>query len=270
MQARVSRADWLLSDHVPSTARIVLEDFLTKVAEALDGSIEGIVLFGSLAAGAFDPQASDIDLIVAVSADIDDEALESLRQMHDRFTLAHPQWEDRLDVAYISVDALRTFGEHDSPLVVISRGEPIHRTRTDKGWIMNWHGAREVGVTLLGPSPRDLIAATTEADFLSAVRMYMQWLFAKASSSDEPNLLAYSVVTACRALYACSTGTQASKEAAALWAERRYPEWSSLIRSAREWRKTAASARSPETRTSVRSVEFIRFAVSEVCTNAEV
>lgn len=267
MQDRVSRADWLLPECVPRLARSVLSDFLTEVTEALDASIEGIVLFGSLATGCFDLHASDIDLIVAVSADIDDEALKSLRRMHDELASAHPKWGDRLDVVYISAISLETFKERDSPLVVISRGEPIHRTKANQGWVMNWHVAREVGIPLLGPSPRDLIAETTEADFVSAVRAYMPWLLGKAQSLDAPDLLAYAVVTACRALYTCNTGAQTSKKAAALWVERRYPEWSAPIRGVLEGRSSAEHEQPLPDRASPCGLDFVRFAVGEVCPN---
>jgi predicted nucleotidyltransferase len=269
MQARASRADWLLPENLPNDVQIILEEFLTKLVETLADSIEGIVLFGSLVAGGFDAGTSDLDLLVAGSADIDDATLESLRRMHDQLALAHPEWADRIDVAYISAAALKTFKEHDSPLVVISPGEPIHRTRTDPGWIMNWHVAREVGVSLLGPTPHDLIAATTEADFVAAVRTHMRWMLAKAESSDAPELRAYAIVTACRALYTCSTGAQASKEAAARWAERRYPQWSAAIRDAREWRKRAKSRRSAGTTRIFRGLEFVRFAAGEVSQSSE-
>jgi predicted nucleotidyltransferase len=269
MQARASRADWLLPENLPNGVQIILEDLLTKVVDTLADSVEGIVLFGSLVAGGFDPGTSDLDLLVAVSADIDDATLESLRRMHDQLALAHPEWADRIDVAYISAAALKTFKEHDSSLVVISPGEPIHRTRTDPGWIMNWHVAREVGVSLLGPPPHELIATTSETEFVSAVRFHMRWMLAKAESSDAPELGAYAVVTACRALYTCSTGAQASKDAAARWAERRYPEWSAAIRAAREWRKRAKSPGTATKTSILRGLEFVRFAAGEVSQSSE-
>jgi predicted nucleotidyltransferase len=217
--------DWLLPDHVPNGVRIFLEDLLTNVVETLEDSIEGIILYGSLVAGGFDSETSDLDLLVAVAADIDDAALESLRRMHDQLALAHSEWEDRVDVTYISAVALKTFKEHDSPLVVIGPGEPINRMRTDPGW--------------------------------------------KAESSDAPELQAYAIVTACRALYTCSTGAQASKEAAALWAQSRYPEWSAPIRDAREWRRRTAGRRSAAKAPIFRGLEFVRFAAGEVSENSE-
>jgi len=268
MQTRVFRADWLLPDHGPNGVQIFLEDLLTNVVETLENFIEGIILYGSLVAGDFDPGTSDLDLLVAVSVDIDDATLESLRRMHGQLALAHSEWEDRVDVTYISAVALKTFKEHDSPVVVISPGEPINRQRTDRGWIMNWHVAREVGVALIGPSANELIAATTEADFVSAVRAHMRWMLAKAESSDAPELQAYAIVTACRALYTCSTGAQASKEAAALWAERRYPEWSAPIRDAREWRNRAAGRESAAKTPILRGLEFVRFAAGELSQNS--
>jgi predicted nucleotidyltransferase len=253
-----------MPDHASAAVRTVLADFLTELVETLGDRVEGVVLFGSLAAEDFDPATSDLDLLVAISGDVDDTALGSLRRMHDRLASAHPEWEDRFDVAYVSAAALRTCKEREIPLVVISRGEPLHRTRTDPGWVMNWHAAREVGVSLLGPSPRDLIAATTQADFVLAVRGHMRWLLAKVEASDAAGLHAYAVVTACRALYTCSMGAQASKAAATRWAEERYPEWSAPIREAREWRHRAAGQRSAEQKPIPGGLEFVRLVAREV------
>ena len=256
-------SDWPLPDHVPAAVRAFLEELLASIVEALGDPVEGIVLYGSLAAGGFDPETSDLDLLVALSADVDDAALASLRRMHDRLALACPDWDDRVDVVYVSAAALATLEERDSPIIVISPGEPLHRTTADPGWLMNWHSAREAGVSLLGPSPRELIAARSGADFVSAVRGHMGWMLAKAEASDAPGLHAYAVVTACRALYTCTTGAQASKEAAMLWVEGRHPEWSAPICEAREWRRRAA--RRPAAGAPVpRSLEFVRFVAREV------
>ena len=168
-----------------------------------------------------------------------------------------------------SAAALRSFHEHESPIVVISPGEPIHRTRTDPGWTMNWHVAREAGVSLVGPSPRELVAETTAADFVAAVRTHMRWMLEKVEACDSPELRAYAIVTACRALYTCSTRAQASKEAATRWAEHRYPEWSAPIREAREWRSRAARRPSDAQARIDRDLEFVRFAAALVAEAGE-
>jgi len=58
---------------------------------------------------------------------------------------------------------------------VISPGEPLNRQAADFGWVMNWHAARETGVALLGPAPRELIAETalrlTDESGLSGLSM---------------------------------------------------------------------------------------------------
>ncbi len=189
----VSTAASLVPSDVPAVARTIVECFVDEVLGTLGPSVEGVVLFGSLVAGGFSAETSDIDLIVAVAADIDDEGLLSLPSMHERLASAHPAWTNRLDVVYIPASALRSDRGGGSPMVVISPGEPVHRTTTDPGWIMNWHAARGFGCSLR----------------------------------------AYATLAACRALYTCNTGKQASKEDAALWAERQYPEWSAAVREAR-------------------------------------
>jgi predicted nucleotidyltransferase len=257
-------SDWPIPDQVPAAVRSFLEALLASIVETLGASVEGIVLFGSLVAGGFDPETSDLDLLVALAADVDEAALEGLRRMHARLASAHPEWEDRVDVAYLSAAALRTFKKRESALVIISPGEPLHRTTTDPGWVMNWHAAREAGVSLLGSPPRDLIAPTTQADFVSAVRTHVRWMLAKAESSDSPDLQAYAIVTACRALYTRSTGAQASKQAATHWVEGRYPEWSGPIRQALAWRKHAARGRREARAPIPRGLEFVRFVAREV------
>lgn len=253
---------------LPAGVRPVLEDVVAGVVSALGRSVEGIVLFGSLAAGGFVPGASDLDLLVALSAGVSDAEFERLRRMHDRLIRAHPAWDDRLDVVYVSRVALRTFKERESPLVVTSAGEPLQRTRMDFGWVMNWHVAREVGIALYGPSPRELIAPTSEADFLAAIRSYLPWLLAQLEASDTPARRAYAVVTACRALHACSTGVQASKLEAVRWAEQRYPAWAATVRQAREahdLRRRRATTEAPI----AGALEFVRFATEAVSGHAE-
>ena len=239
----------------------MLSDLLDGIVQTLGDAVQGIVLYGSLVAGDFDSLTSDIDLLVAMSGEVDDAALEALRRMHDELVAAHPGWRDRVEVAYLPAVALATFREREGPLVVISPGEPLHRTRTDPGWVLNWHPAREHGVSLVGQSPQQLIAPTTPADFASAARSHMGWMLAKLEASDMPALHAYAVVTACRALHVCSTGVQVSKPVASAWAEEQFPQWSVTIRAAADWRRQAIVQEDAGKRPVPGSLGFLRFVV---------
>ncbi len=87
----------------------LLESLLSNMRAILREKLVGLYLYGSLTAGDFDPETSDIDLLAATSSDVSDTEFEALRAMHQNFARDNPEWEDRVEVAYLSVRALRTF-----------------------------------------------------------------------------------------------------------------------------------------------------------------
>lgn len=163
---------------------------------------------------------------------------------------------------YLSLAALKTCLERESELVVISPGEPIHRTQTSPGWRMNWYGVREHGVTLVGPSPRTFIAPITHEDVLEAVRTHLRELPGRAEAAQAPASLAYLVLTACRGLLTCTEGRTDSKRRAARWTAARHPEWAPVIESAlarRERRERGALGEEAGRR----AREFVRLVVED-------
>ncbi len=247
----------------PGRVREVVGELVSEIRAVLKDGVEGIYLYGSLVAGDFNLEVSDIDLLVAVTSDVDEEQLGQLREMHDGFAEGHPAWNDRIDASYLSTDGLRTFKERESPIVVISPGEPIHRTETVPGWMMNWHSVREQGVTLFGPPPDAIIASTTDEDFLAAVRTHMEEMLGRAEQTRSPAFRAYAALTACRALYTASLGRQGSKSEAACWAVLHHPDWSSLIGDALDCRNSGWY-KELDDEARERALEFVRFAVGEL------
>src|SRR5712692_9867949 len=100
----------------------LLENLLSQMRHILQEKLVGLYLYGSLTTGDFDPESSDIDLLAATSSDVSETEFEALRAMHRDFARDHPEWEDRVEVAYLSVTALRTFRSERSPIAVISPG----------------------------------------------------------------------------------------------------------------------------------------------------
>lgn len=196
----------------------------------------GVSLYGSLTAGGFDDALSDIDLLAATTGDVDDGELDALRGMHERFVRDHPRWDDRIEVAYLSLSALRTFKERTSRLAIISPGEPLHFKEAGRDWLMNWYLVREDGVTLLGPPPGELIPPVTKAEFVDAVRDHARAWGGGINRMRGRGPLSYAVLTMCRTLSTHETGEHASKEEAAAWARRELPAWADLIRDALRWR----------------------------------
>ena len=215
----------------------LLKELLENMKNVLGDKLVGLYLYGSLVWGDFDSKLSDIDLLAVVSTNVTEKEFESLKQMHQSFVDKHQQWNDRIEVQYLSRSALRTFKEKMSPAVTISPGEPIHRIEVGKHWLMNWYIVLEKGLTLYGPSPKTIIEPITKEEFIQSVkghtRSWNEWV----TNMKRRKAQAYAILTMCRALYAIKNGEQTSKKQAAEWAKGKLPQWATLIDNAVKWRE---------------------------------
>src|SRR5947199_5943268 len=148
----------------------ILEILLKRMKFILGDKFIGLYLQGSLVIGDFDPGISDVDLVAALSSHIDDEEFAALKHMHDTFVAEHKEWYDRVEICYITLDALKHVTSRTSLIVNISTGEPIHRKESSKEWLLNWYITREKGVILFGPSPKDIIEPITKEAFIQCVK----------------------------------------------------------------------------------------------------
>jgi predicted nucleotidyltransferase len=244
----------------------LLELLLSGIQKILGEKLVGLYLYGSLVTGDFDHGSSDIDLIAALSSGIDDKDFTHLQKMHNDFANKHKQWDDRIEVCYISVAALRTVKSHTSIVANISSGEPFHVKETRKDWLIDWYVVREKGITLFGPSPKTLIEPISKEEFMQAVQEQMkawgEWVHDMHKRKEQ----AYAILTMCRVLYAYKNGEQVSKKQAALWAMNELPEWSSFIQNALMWREAWRDENVDHDATFQETLRFVRFAISQ-CKN---
>ncbi len=216
----------------------LLDNLLSQLQHVLEKKLIGLYLYGSLVLGDFDPTISDIDLVAALSSDIDEKEFEALQKMHTALATTRKEWDDRIEVCYISVTALKTVRSRTSQIANISPGEPFHRRESRKEWLTDWYLVREKGVTLFGPPPKTLIEPISKEEFLQAVtdqtKAWREWIH---DIQHNRKSQAYAILTMCRALYAYKNGEQVSKKQAAMWAEKELPQWSSVIKKALLWRE---------------------------------
>jgi len=215
----------------------LIELILSSLQSILGKKLVGLYLFGSLVIGDFDPRLSDIDLMAALTSDLDNREFEALRKMHIDFAQQHREWDGRIEVCYISLAALNTVRSRVSQIARISPGEPFHLRESSKEWLSNWYLVRGRGVTLFGPSPQAIIEPISKDEFIQTIkahaRAWGEWIHDMHTRGG----LAYAILTMCRALYTCTNGEQVSKKQAALWAQQALPEWSQLIQDALLWRE---------------------------------
>jgi predicted nucleotidyltransferase len=238
----------------------LLESLLYHVRHVFQERLVGLYLYGSLVSGDFDPDSSDIDLLAVTSSQITDWEFEALRSMHRELARDNPEWEDRIDVVYLPVTALREF-RSEKGLIVISPGEPFHVREGEalKDWLQNWYIVRENGLVLFGLPPKEIIPPITKDEFVEAIRRYAVEVRERVKHEMYRKGQAYTILTMCRAIYVLRTGKQASKREAALWAQEEYPEWSRLIQSALAWRQAWREENIDHAATHSETTRFVNF-----------
>lgn len=219
-----------------------LIDTLTAQMRAILGDrLIGVYLYGSLVTGGYTDDLSDVDLLAAIASDLTDAEFAALEAMHRGIVAAFPRWDDRIEIAYLSLYGLQTFKTEHSPIAVISPGEPFNRKTAGRDWLMNWYLVLE-GLTLYGPPPQTIVAPISSAERAACVREHALAWPTWVKEADHLGFQAYAILTLCRALYTVTTGGHVSKQAAADWAADALPEWADLIRDALRWRLASRDA----------------------------
>jgi hypothetical protein len=217
---------------------------LLSSAQAILGEhLVGVYLFGSLATGDFNPESSDLDVLIVPDAALSDEQFAALAALHERFAAGDSPWATEIEVSYIPPGDLRRYDPARTLYPRIDRGSGLLGLRPhDIDWVIQRHVLRESGIALTGPDPRTLIDPV-EPDELRRAEVELMRTWWGPMDADPANLQrrgyqAYCVLTMCRVLYMLEYGTVVSKPAAAAWALRTLDaRWSPLIERALAWRK---------------------------------
>jgi hypothetical protein len=204
----------------------------------------GMVLYGSLAGGDFDPQRSDIDFVVATADELPDEVVAALEALHTRIADDGLKWAAKLEGAYVPLSMLRRHNPSGPPCPCVNEGR-FYLAALGSDWVIQRYTLREQGVVVAGPDPRSLIDPVHPDDLRRAVLGFLREWWAPMLQDPDPRLFggeyqAYAVLTMCRALYTLQYGTAVSKTVAARWAQEALGEpWEGLIERALAWRRDA-------------------------------
>ncbi|GAB4547443.1 MAG: hypothetical protein OHK0023_08830 [Anaerolineae bacterium] len=241
----------------------LLDELRTNIQAILKDKLVGFYLYGSLVWGDFDEAHSDLDLLAALTADLSDAEAFAIGEMHATFAQYHPEWHDRIEVQYLSLQGLKTFRTETHRMGNISPGEPFHMIEADRAWLMNWYFVQNYGVTLFGPPPQVILDPISPPEFIAAVREHVDmWREYILAAQEQPPYRSYAILTMCRALYTHQTGEQVSKKQAVAWAIQAFPQWVQLIQ--RAW-----AGRSHSTSVDLsydEAAAFVAFARSQILT----
>jgi hypothetical protein len=219
----------------------VLQRFVAGVENALGSNFLGAYLVGSLATGDFDLD-SDVDFLVLTNAELSDAEVRSLQKTHIDIRVLGCDPAEHLEGSYICKDLLnRADLVGVAPLWFVDNGSTsLERSLHDNRWHVRWI-LRERGITIVGPDPKTLLhlvpTETLRSEAVDAIRELKSRFVAEV---DRPlgwfNTRfgqSFAVLTCCRMLYTCKSGTVQSKLSVVKWAEQSLdPAWCGLIRNA--------------------------------------
>jgi len=218
----------------------LLDVLLTRMQSVLHDTLVGLYLYGSRVAGDFDHDLSDIDMLAVISKNVNKHEYTALKTMHEAIAREYTEWNDRIEVQYASLSALRTFKTKRSTIVTISPGEPIHFIRAGKDWLLNWYDLQEKGVALIGPHQKTIIPFISKGEYVNTVKesaLYWRKRIQEYTPQSSRGRCAYIIFAMCRMLYGHRRGSQISKMRAAIWAAKKFPQWAPLIADTISWRK---------------------------------
>jgi len=241
----------------------LLKDFVSSLKDALSGDLVGVYLYGSQATGDFDENTSDIDLLIVVNDEIDITKQDLLTNLHNDFNNSHKLKSTKLDVAYVTEHALKTF--KDKPYeIIVSDGEGGLETHVAPAYyLIDWYKIQEHGIVLYGSDVNEVMPHITLNEFTKTMLDYMHRLQRQIVNKSNRGHLAYIVVTLCRSLYAFKYVKHVSKKLGVDWAIGQYPQWEELIQDAFTWNRNEQMENVDDKAYQEQALAFSRFILSQ-------
>lgn len=89
--------------------RTIVEILVGQIASTLEDNLEALYLRGALALGDFNPETSDIDLLVLTRELVTDKDFTALTRMHGQIEKMPNRYASDIELAYAPLDAIQNF-----------------------------------------------------------------------------------------------------------------------------------------------------------------
>ena len=200
----------------------VIDDFVTTAKEIIGEKLTGIYLHGSLVMGCFNPDKSDIDLIIVIEESISDD--QKMKFMERVVVLNQQAPAKGLEMSIVlrkycnSFVYPTPFELHFSPAhLKWFRDAPQDYVQNmkgdDKDLAAHFTIIRQYGVTLYGEEIEKVFAEVPRQNYMDSIWEDVQ--SAKEEIQEEPM---YITLNLCRVLAFCRNGLYLSKQEGARWA----------------------------------------------------
>lgn len=250
----------------PAEVAPLIEALLDGVRDALGDNLVGFYLCGSLALGGFDPETSDVDVLVVTGRPVADAEFATLKALHERLPAVGNDFSLDYDVYYIDRRTIRRFKEGQRH-VKVGVGEPFSWRQNRPNWVLERWTVRERGVTVAGPNPKTLIDPVSPGDLRSAASAELgarlqHWTDGSWPREElaHPGAQAFEIETVCRASFTVESGEVSSKRTAVEWALASLPgRWGDLI----EWSQAHTRDLTRDESKIPAVLEFLRWAAEK-------
>lgn len=241
----------------------ILIDVTNGIKTILNENLVGIYLFGSLSYGDFNPESSDIDIVVILNRPLTQQELQLIKGLHEAIQKKYIKWSDRLECSYIPINMLENILPPKEPRPYLGGGVFYDEAPYGNEWIINNYLLYQYGISLIGC---DFKALITQIDILEVQKACIKDLFQEWEPKitdlewlSNSHYQSYLVLNLCRILYTVIEGFAGTKKVSAEWAKKRFGfPWSNLIANAQDWRYGKEMSSTNET------IDFIKFTIEEI------
>lgn len=226
--------------HIPDSIQPLIDAYLDGL-EPLYSRFYGIYIFGSIALGAFEELASDIDIIALTQDEWLPHELEQLKTLHIQLIKEYPLGR-RLEVFYAPSRYLGVMrGGAVDPYPVMHDGvfEPAARGGLNA---VTWWDMKYRGLRLFGPELGELPLKVTWEDVLADMHFNLNVYFARKVRLRpyvylDDAAVEFAVTNLCRIFTTIEEGEIISKSASLdRWRDRLPERWRPLLDEARRIR----------------------------------
>lgn len=219
-----------LDEGLTEDEKLRLKNALSHLVEALNkelkGNLKSVIVHGSLCAGDFDYQSSDVDILVLTENVLSKQDFYIISHLHNSMKRHYPEWAERFEASYITVAQFYTLAPPAEPRVYVNNGlaqlEPYGAE-----WYFEKHTISTSGLAIYGDSfDRGKLAVTSTKLRIAAFQILMEWwkpIVDRGMHSLSDHYLAYGVLSMCRIIMTIESGQTGSKIEAAEYVLEQYP-----------------------------------------------
>lgn len=206
----------------------LLARFVQITRACLGENLVGVYLHGSLAMGCFNPQKSDVDLIVVVKDTVADAA--KLAYLAQLVALSEQAPPKGIEMSVVRAQDVKPFAYPTPYEFHFSQAHLSLARENPQAYVERFHGTdpdlaahctilHRYGVALCGPAVEAVFAPVPRADYLDSI-----WSDVKSAAADITENPLYVTLNLCRVLAYAREGLVLSKQGGGEWGAQKLPE----------------------------------------------